>query len=632
MFFNARNLVAWLALLALACATIWAFSFKPDERADFTFASTAEVKSLDPAVITGQIEGRIVDCLFEGLTCWDPKTLEARPGVAERWDLSPDKRVYTFHLRHNARWSDGSPFTAHDFLFAHRRALDPNTGCDYSYIYWMIKNAKKYNTLRVDPGDPVEIELNEQPEGSLPFARGKLLHGKLVSVKPPFPTGDAGGGDDDENASPPKRTYVVDIAGHQRTFQPGDGPNGCKFVLLDFNTVGLKALDDYTYQVTLEDPTAYFLQVAGMFPYYPVQQKCVETWGYPGWVEPEHLVTNGPFRLQSRKIRERTRLVKSDTYWGHDEVKLHTIDAMVVESTTTQMNLYLTGQIDWIPMPTPSIIPELIAAKRDDFHPQPEFTISYFRFNVTRPPFDNVKVRRAIGMAINKQAIVEGVTRAGEVPARSMVPPVIRKYPRYVGYQSGICPAYDPKKAAALLAEAGFPNGQGIPKFPLLSPIDETRELIGELVQRQLNETLGVNVTLVNQEWQTYLSSTRHLDYSIAASNWVGDYIDPNTFLNMFITGGPENQTGWSNKEYDKLIDDAGKEQDDAKRLAMFHRAEQILMDEMPVIPVYIAVSRNMVRPYVHGFYENALDTHPLRDVWVDRAARERLIQSGGPH
>lgn len=630
MQFNPRNLVLWLALLALLGATAWALSFKSEPPADFTFCNPAEVKSLDPAVISGQIEGRIVDCLFEGLTRWDSKTLEALPGIAESWTLSSDKRTYTFHLRHNARWSDGAPFTAGDFLFAHRRALDPQTGCDYSYIYWMIRNAQKYNTLRVEAGDPVEIELNEHVDGTREFARGKMLHGKLVSVDPPFPKGDASD-EGDESKPPPDRTYIVEIDGRRRTFKMGDGPDACKSVLLDFNEVGLKALDDYTYQVTLENPTAYFLQVAGMFPYYPVQQKCVETYGYPGWVEPDHIVTNGPFRLFSRKIRERTRLVKSDTYWGRDDVKLNTIDAMVIESSTTALNLYLTGKVDWTPTLPPTIIKQLLDAKRDDFRPMPEFTIFFYRLNTTRKPFDDVRVRRALNMSLNKQAIVEGVTRAGEVAARSLVPPVIRNYPAYAGYKSGICEAYDPKKAAELLADAGFPGGQGIERIPLLSNSDEARGLIAELAVRQWKETLGINMTPENQEWHSYLSTTRKMDYSIACGAWVGDYIDPNTFLNMFLTGGSENQTGWSNKRYDELIDAAGREQNSQRRLEDFHQAEQILMDEVPIIPVYVAVTRNMVRPYVHGFFENALDTHPLREVSVDAAERARYSRGERP-
>jgi oligopeptide transport system substrate-binding protein len=625
MLFNPRNLIAWFALLALAGATVWALSFSPDPPADFTFANEAEVKSLDPAVITGQLEGRVVDCLFEGLTRWDPETLEPKPGVAESWEISPDKLTYTFHLRHDAKWSDGSPFTAADFLWSHRRALDPQTGCQYSYIYWTIKNARKYNTLRVEAGDPVEVELNDPVPETAEYARGEVVHGKLVSVDPPFPKDEA-----TEEEKPPKRTYVVDVDGKQRTFQPGEKSNGCKFVMLDFREVGLKAINKYTYQITLAHPTAYFLQVTGMFPTYPVQRRCVETFGYPGWVAAMNLVSNGPFRIGSRKIRERIRMVKSDTYWGRKDVKLNTVDALAVESRTTAFNLYLTGKVDWIPAPPPTIVKQLIEQKRDDFHPLPEFTIFFYRLNVKRKPLDNKLVRQALNMALNKQAVVDGVTRAGEVPARSIVPPVIRKYPKYANYEPGQCAAYNPKEAARLLAKAGYANDLGKEKIPLLSNSEETRQMIAELIQRQWKESLGINISLENQEWHAYLDAVTRQDYSIAVGAWIGDYVDPNTFLGMFVTGGDDNMTGWSNEEYDRLIAAAAAEPNDQKRLQDFHDAEQILMDELPVIPVYVAVTRNMVRPYVHGFFENALDTHPLGRVWVDVEARNRLLHSEG--
>ncbi len=170
MKFNLRNLIAWLALGLLAGGTVWALNFHPDPPADFTFINNAEVQSLDPAIISGQLEGRICDALFEGLTVTDPKTLAPVPGVAERWDISADKLTYTFHLRADAKWSDGSPVTAQDFLWSHRRMLDPDTGGTYGYQLWYVTNGHKYTAARVAAGDRIEVELNEWPAGALPFA------------------------------------------------------------------------------------------------------------------------------------------------------------------------------------------------------------------------------------------------------------------------------------------------------------------------------------------------------------------------------------------------------------------------------------------------------------------------------
>jgi oligopeptide transport system substrate-binding protein len=626
MLFNPRNIVIWIALLVLVAGVAWAVSFSPEPPAGFTFVNGTEVQSVDPAIVTGQPEGRIIDCLFEGLTRWDPDTLKPLPGVAESWDISADKKTYTFHFRKDARWSDGSPVTAADFVWSHRRLLDPSARSEYSYILWMVKNARKYNTLRVDVGDPVEVELNRKPDGVTEFARGEIIRGRLVSAPPPLKDSDEDTGDKKKEAAAP-RDYVVDVDGKQRTFKAGSGPDEYKQVMLDFDQVGLHALDEHTYQVTLEDPTAYFLQVTGMFPTYPVNHRCLETYGFPGWVRPENLVSDGPYRLESRKIREKMRLSRSDTYWGRDEVHVQTIDALVVESDTTALNLYLTGKVDWIPTVPPTIVKDLLDAHRDDFHPLPEFTIVFYRLNVTKEPLKDVRVRRALNMATNKQEIVDGVTRAGEVPARSLVPPVIR---RYMNYASAQCEEYNPKEAARLLAEAGFPGAFGNQRIPILTnSANESRKLVAELVQRQWKQNLGIDVDLQAQEWGAYLSAQSNLEFSIATAGWIGDYVDPNTFLDMFVTGGQNNQTGWSNLKYDELIRDAAREPDVDRRLKMLHDAEQILMDELPIIPLYVSVTRNMVRPYVHGFYENVLDDHPLGRISVDAAAQAKSRREG---
>ena len=630
MHLNLRNLVAWAALAALLAATVWAVSFAPEPAADFTFINGPEVKSIDPANVTGQVEMRVIDCLSEGLTRADPETLVTRGGTAKSWEKSPDGLIYTFHIRHDARWSDGTPFTADDVLYSHRRMLDPAIACEYSYILYMVKNARKYNEGQVAAGDPVEVELNERPPGAAEHARGIVLRGRLVSVTPPFPQEEGDAGDSGGDEKPPQRQYVVEIDGRRRTFSPGDGPDGCAEVNFDFAEVGLKATDQYTYQVTLQNPTAYFLQITSMFPTYPVQKACVEKWGFPTWVKPEYAVTNGPFRLQSRKIREKIRMVKNQYYWGRNEVKINSIDSLVVESNTTALNMYLTGNVDWIPTPPATITKQLVDAHRPDFQPSPEYTLRFFRLNLKRPPLDNPLVRRALNMALDKQQIVESVLRAGELPARSFIPPIIRNYEGYRDFVPAQCGAYDPEEAARLLAQAGYPGGRGLPRIPLLYPSDDNQQMIAELVQRQWKASLGVDVDLQNQEWAAYLAAQTRMDYSIVNSGWIGDYIDPNTFMDMFVTNGPNNQTGWSSPRYDQLIHDAAREGDPHKRLKMFHEAEQILMDEQPVIPIYVAVSRNMARTYVNGFYPNVLDEHPLGRISIDPVERRKVRAAEG--
>ena len=450
--------------------------------------------------------------------------------------------------------------------------LDPQVASQYCYQLFYVKNAEKYNSGYVVAGRPRRSRNESPAPRRRPFARGALLKGTLIGVTPPIPQTPP-----PDEKKPPPRVYVVEIDGRRRSFTPGDDPNGCKQILLDFDQVGFQAVDAHTYRVTLENPTPYFLGLTGMFPLYPVNPRCVETYGSPNWTKPEHIVTNGPFRLASRKIRELTRLVKSENYWDRAHVQLDAVNVLIVQSDTTALNLYLTGKVDWIQTVPPTIVTQLLEKYPRDFQPKLAFILRFYRINTKVKPLDNLLVRRAINLAINKQEIVDGVTRAGEEPARSLVPPIIRKY--MPAYEPALCGAYDPAEARRLLAKAGFPDGKGFPKIALLYSTDDTHQMVAELVQRQLKENLGIDFEPQNQEWNACLSAQRMMNYSICDAGWVGDYVDPNTFLGMFITDSEDNETGWGNSDYDKLIlRQAPREPDPIKRLGMLHDAEAILM------------------------------------------------------
>lgn len=612
----------WLGLFVVA--TAWAISFGSIEPADFTFCNGTEIKSVDPAIVTGQPEGRIIYGIFEGLVNWDPKTLDPIPGVAEnvhfledegRWEcISPDGLTYTFLLRKDARWSDDTPVTAHDFQYSFQRMLNPMTGSEYSYqLFDYVVNAKKYATLDIEAGDPVEVELNPASD-ALPGARGKLLYGKLLEVQP-------GATEDDPS------TYTVEIDGQQRVFRPGDGDaktEACQQVLFDFREVGIKALDEQRFELKIMNRTPYFLNLMGFYPLFPVNQRCVERYGSPNWTKPENIVTNGAFLLAERRIRDRIRLTKSPFYWDRENVKANIIDALAVESDVTMLNMYLAGQVDWIPNVPATVVGELLSQQRPDFNPTPELTIYFYRLNVTRPPLDDVRVRQALAMAVDKKQIVDTATKAGEIPAGSFVPPGIPKYDAPAGLP------FDPERARQLLADAGYPGGKGFPKIDIQYNSSEAHKAIAELIQMQWRTTLGIDVGLRNQEWASHLASTRLLTYDVSRSGWIGDYVDPNTFLDLFKGDGPNNQTGWENKQYDDLINAAASETDPGKRLELFHEAEEILLEQVPVIPVYFRVSKNMVRPWVRGFYDNVQDVHPLRFIWVDNQEKEKYLEEVG--
>ena len=420
------------------------------------------------------------------------------------------------------------------------------------------------------------------------------------------------------------------------------------------------AKDDRTFVVELNAPTPYFLSLTAFHSLYPVPRWAVESSAGRNWFLPGHIVSNGPFRLAEWRVGDRIRLEKSPTYWGRNEVKLNTVDVLPVENTTTVLNLYLTNEIDWVPSNSYplDLAPDL--RKRPDFYLGPALIVYYYRINCTRKPFDDPRVREALNLAVDREQITRDVLGIGQLPAAHLVPPGIRGY---TPPESGI--SYDVARARKLLAEAGFPDGKGFPKFGVLYNTLEAHKKIAEVIADQLKRNLHIDVAAYNQEWQSYLQSTRALDYDLARAAWVGDYEDPNTFLDLFITNGGNNQTGWGSLVYDRLMDAAGDVErfvgapefilehakqaarlkqladevragTDAKarlksmaelRMALLAEAESILVhDQFPILPVYFYTISGMVKPQVKGFYtklqgsdgqtrSNLREIHPLRSV-----------------
>jgi oligopeptide transport system substrate-binding protein len=608
----------WFLLMMLAAglaAVAWAVYGSRLPPADFTFINETEVASVDPALITGQPEGRIVLAILEGLARMRADNSRAEPGVAEKWEISDDGLTYTFHLRRDARWSNGDPVTSRDFLYSIRRLLDPQTSARYSYQAWYIENAKQYNLAgsTLQPGDAVEVELNPDPR--LPnTVRGKLLLGKLLRI------------DSSDPANPPAtstkdRIFAVDIGGKERRFRmtadegaQRRGVEACRQVLLDFREVGVRAVDEHTLEIRLTDPTPYFLQLLAFYPFSPVHQGCLEKHGSPAWTRPENIITNGAFHLVNRRIRDRIRLQRSEHYWGRDRVRLNVVDALSVDNRTTALNLYMTGMTDWVPVPPAEVLRELLKSDppRNDLNPAPQLTTYFYLLNTTRPPLNDKRVRQALSMAVDRDEITRVATGAGEAPAYSLVPPSMPNY------QEQHCKPYNPEAARRLLVAAGFPDGRGFPKLEILYNTDQAHQAIAELVRKQWQRELGVIASLRNEEWGSFQDAQQQMNYMVSRRAWVADYLDPNTFLDLYITDGDNNLTGFSNAEYDKLIADAATELDRKKRIQLLERAERLLMEEMPLIPIYYYVSRNMVRPRVRGFYNTLQDMHPLHGIWID--------------
>ncbi len=639
-----------LGLGVLLCALVWAVSFGTLPPADFTFNNGDEVKTVDPPKATGVPEGRIIRAMFEGLLSSLPDKdaepddtgnvpMKPQPGSAEKLEISEDGLTYTFTMRKEAVWSNGRRVVASDFAWSWRRMLHPEIGSRYADQLYYVQGAKAYNQATLEVGKQVEVELPGRRNASQVFPQGPMKFGVLKKIVEPPPLDlpeDVTEDDKDkaEAAFKAATVYVVEVkkgesgdavdwegSGAEIAFakEPGEAAANykgkierCLHVLPNFaTTVAIKAENDDTLVLKLDNRTPYFSELVAFYPLFPVNRECVEEHGAPDWTKPENIVCNGPFRLEFRRIRDRVRMVKNETYWNADNVSLEIVDAMAIKSENTSLNMYLTGQLDWSTLIPHSVIP--IVKDREDFKTAPQLATYFYRVNVEREGVSDVRVRRALNMAIDKAAICEKLLKAGQQPARHLVPPGM------AGYKSPMTDEYNPQKARELLAEAGYPGGKNFPKVQVLYNTSEGHRTIAEVIQRQWSENLGVNIELRNLEWGSYLDTVNQTDYEIARAGWIGDYPDPNTFLDMFKTGGENNETNWSSKEYDKLLQLAREETDPQKRAEHLAKAERILMDELPILPIYFYVSNNMVKPHVQGFYPNIQDVHPLDLIRIEK-------------
>lgn len=377
----------------------------------------------------------------------------------------------------------------------------------------------------------------------------------------------------------------------------------------DPNSVKIRALDDYTFQIDLVGSFPYVLDALAHYAFSPVPLHAIEKHRNE-WTTPGNFVGNGPFTLKKWIPQSKIIVLPNKKYWDSENVHLSSVTFLAIEDDNTAHNMYLNGEADYCrTIPTNQI--EAVQL-RDDYHNYAELATYYYTIQCEKKPFDDPRVRKALGMSINKQILVEKVTKAGQIPAKSFVPEM-------AGYTTATGLSYDVEGARKLLTEAGFSGGKGFPAFEILYNTQEGHKKIAEYIQQEWELNLGIKVTLRNQEWKTYLATKNAGDFNgIARAGWIGDYRDPNTFLELMISGSAMNGGKYSNPKYDELIKKAATISDPKQRMQTLHEAEEILItQDQAVIPIYFYTSNKMIDTSKWGgWYPNVMSWHPLKDIY----------------
>ena len=498
--------------------------------------SGTEPESLDPHIIRGVTEWVIAAALYEGLVVPSPKDGRPDPGVASSWEATKDGLVYTFHLRADAKWSDGSPLTAEDFAYSMRRMLLPAMGSAHA-------------------------------EDTLLFIR------------------------------------------NARAFQTGQ--------ITDFAEVGVKVRDALTLELTLDNPTPFFPEA--LYQFYPVKRELVEKFGSltdraSAWTRPEHIVTNGPFALISWRVGQDLTVAKNPHYWDAVHVRLKEVHFLPYENPSTEEAAFRNGQIHL----TFGIPLQKIGAyqkeKPELLKTAPDFGIYFYSLNVKRPPLNDVRVRQALALAIDREALAHRILGGGREPATAFTPKGLGGYKNPEGLVR-----FDPVKARQLLAEAGFPEGRGFPSLEILIDSRDPHRLVGETIQQMWRQHLGIEMKMRNEETRTLIANKRLFDFDFVRGSWnATSYRDPHFFLSSWLTGNLYNEAGWSSARYDSLIQQAIHTAEPESRYALFSEAESEFLREIPAIPLFYSSEIFLMAPSVHGWSGLPFADRLFKSLWVE--------------
>ncbi len=637
--------------VAALVGTLSVYSLRSREpKADFTYVNPSGIHTLDPARMSWTQDFRVALNIWEGLTTLDPRTLLPMEGSAFFPPaVSENGLTYTFTIRNDAKWSNGEPVTAKDFIRGWRRGMEPGSVTDYAFLLTdQIAGAADYVNWRQDSVVALTAlsRLKDGWDIDARQARGLVRHRLFEHVRA-------------ANVPP-----VVE-AEHDRESDAGWAELGRSFGRLDvdwsavheealddhaarieerFARVGVEAPDEQTLIVHLARPCPYFLDLTALPIFYPCHNSIellreryrgapITAQGLvvydPQWTKPRNrrngypgLITNGAYRMDDWIFKRRVRLTVNPFYRQADSIACRVIDMLVFENVNAALMAYEAGDVDFLPSMAVSYDHEIArlarTGQRKDFHLCPVLATYFLNFNCVsatvggrRNPFVDGRVRKAFSLAVDKDRIVHNVLKRGDRVAHSFVPP-------------GAIPGYEPpagllrdvEEARRLLGEAGYPGGTGLGSIELLYTTRDERvvQALAHIWEREL----GVHIELRAKESKTFAQDKASHRYMIARGNWYADYNDPTTFLNCLTSGNGNNDSGYTSTRYDELILEAGAVADPTRRAALLRKAEAIIVeDDFPILPIFHYAEPIAVKPYVKGLHLNARLWFPFRYVSV---------------
>ena len=530
-----RKLSLILALVLLSMSAFSAAFAEPAQ--EIVFALQNEPDGIDPGITNNSFASPFLANCFEGLVTYDTSTGSLIGGNAESWTISEDGTVYTFKLREGLKWSDGSPLTAKDYVYAYQRILKPETTAQYVSL--------------------------------------------LTS-------------------------YIVGA----QEFYDGTG---------SADALGVKALDDTTLELTLKTATPYFIDILTMWTFSPVQQATIDKNADHWTASPETYVCNGPFMISEMNLGESVVLVKNPKYYDADKVKLEKITFRYITDPATALLAYEASEIDGSRTVPPSDYARL-KAEAVGVVVVPAYGTVFYNFNCAKAPFDNVLVRKAFSLAIDRTSLINDVVQIDATPAYSNVSPGYSiDGVDFVDGRStfGLSPTADVEAAKAALSEAGYPDGAGFPEITLSYYTSDTVKKVVEAMAEMLQTNLNIKINISNEEWSVYYPGVQAGNFDLCAMGWSGDYLHPMTFMPLLVTGDINNLGKYSNADYDALVAKAQVETDVVKAMDLMRQADAIASAQYPTLTLYYKSNMMLMKDKVTGYYLNPSDTLYLKTAEV---------------